>query len=57
MKNCPVVTDDVTITETDIEGGAQLDVITASGHVDALRADTRERVANFPFVGATITMK
>lgn len=55
MKNCPVVTDDVTITETDIDGGAQLDVVTTSAHVDALRADTRERVAKFPFVGATVT--
>lgn len=57
MKNCPVVTDDVTITATDIEGGAQLDVITAAAHVDALRADTRERVTKFPFTGATITTK
>lgn len=57
MKNCPVVTDDVTITATDIEGGAQLDVISATAHVDALRADTRERVAKFPFTGATITLK
>ena len=57
MKNCPVVTDDVTITETDIEGGAQLDVVSATNHADALRADTRERVAKFPFVGATITVK
>lgn len=57
MKNCPVVTDDVTITETDIDGGARLDVVTSSAHVDALRTDTRERVAKFPFTGATITMK
>ncbi len=55
MKNCPVVTDDVTITETDIDGGAQLDVVTTPDHVDAMRADTRERVTKFPFVGATIT--
>lgn len=55
MKNCPVVTDDVTITETDIDGGAQLDVVTTPDHVDALRADTRDRVTKFPFVGATIT--
>jgi hypothetical protein len=56
MKNCPIVTDDVTITDTHIEGGAQLDVVTTPDHVDALRADTRERIAKFPFVGATITL-
>jgi hypothetical protein len=55
MKNCPVVTDDVTITATDIDGGAQLDVI-ATTNVDALRTATRDRVAKFPFVGATITL-
>lgn len=54
MRNCPVVTDDVTITATDIEGGAQLDII-ATTSADALRAETRERVKKFPFVGATIT--
>ena len=54
MRNCPVVTDDVTITATDIEGGAQLDVIAITS-ADALRAETRERVNKFPFVGATIT--
>jgi hypothetical protein len=56
MKNCPIVTDDVTITETDIEGGVQLDVVTTPDHVGTLRADTRERVTKFPFVGATITL-
>lgn len=56
MKNCPVVTDDVAITATDIDGGAQLDVVTTSAHVDVLRTDTRERVKKFPFVGATITV-
>jgi hypothetical protein len=55
MKNCPVVTDEVTITATDIDGGAQLDVI-ATTNVDALRTTTRDRVAKFPFVGATITL-
>lgn len=53
MKNCPVVTDDVTITATDTPNGAQLDVV-ARGDVDQLRAETRARVQKFPFVGATI---
>jgi molybdate transport system substrate-binding protein len=55
MKNCPVVTDNVTITSRDIEGGAELDVVSTAGAVDALRAMTRERVTRFPFAGATIT--
>ena len=56
MKNCPVVTDDVTITVTDIDGGAQLDIVTAAARVETLRSETRERVKKFPFVGATITL-
>ena len=57
MKNCPVITDDVTITATDVDGGAQLDVVTAADHVEALRTQTRERVAKFPFTGATIVAR
>jgi hypothetical protein len=56
MKNCPVVTDDVTITTADIAGGAQLDVTTDAVHVDTLRSETRVRADKFPFVGATITV-
>jgi hypothetical protein len=56
MKNCPVVTDDVTIVSVDVDGGAQLDIMTRADHVEALRTETRERVKNFPFVGATITI-
>ena len=56
MKNCPVVTDGVTITVSDVDGGAQLDVV-AMTNADALRADTRDRVKSFPFVGATIVAK
>lgn len=56
MKNCPVVTDGVTITATDIEHGAQLDVI-ATGDAAALRVETRTRAKNFPFVGASIVTK
>ncbi len=56
MKNCPVVTDEVTITATDIDGGAQLDIVSASNRVEALRTETRERVKKFPFTGATITL-
>jgi molybdate transport system substrate-binding protein len=55
MKNCPVVTDNVTITSRDIDGGAELDVLANAGAVDALRTMTRERVTRFPFTGATIT--
>jgi hypothetical protein len=53
MKNCPVVTDDVTIAATDSDGGATLDI--TSEHADELRTLTRDRVAKFPFTGATIT--
>ena len=56
MKNCPVVTDGVTITAIDIPGGAQLDVIADTAHIAQLRADTRARATKFPFVGATITI-
>ena len=56
MKNCPVVTDDVTISATDVDGGAQLDIVSASNRVEALRTETRERVKKFPFTGATITL-
>ena len=56
MKNCPVITDDVTIEARDIAGGAELDVVSASGHVDELRAATRERVSHFPFTGASVTL-
>ena len=56
MKNCPVVTDEVMITASDIEGGARLDIITDAARVETLRAETRERVKRFPFVGATITL-
>jgi hypothetical protein len=55
MRNCPVVTDDVTITALDIDGGAQLDIVTTPERVEWLRQETRARVAKFPFVGATIT--
>ena len=57
MKNCPVVTDDVTITATEVDGGAQLDIVTEPARVERLRAETRERVKRFPFVGATITLR
>lgn len=56
MKNCPVVTDEVTITAADIAGGAQLDVVTEPARIDQLRAETRERAKKFPFAGATITV-
>ena len=56
MKNCPVVTDGVTIQVSDIPGGAQIDVLaTDPAHLDQLRAETRGRVERFPFVGATVT--
>lgn len=54
MKNCPVVTDGVTIEATDVPGGAQLDIVADAKHVAQLRAETRARVDRFPFVGATI---
>ena len=56
MKNCPVVTDDVTIKAADVAGGAQLDVTTDAARIDQLRAETRERAKKFPFAGATITV-
>ena len=57
MKNCPVVTDGVTIAVTEIPAGAQLDIIASTrGAADTLRATTRDRVAKFPFAGATITV-
>ncbi len=57
MKNCPVVTDGVTITATDVANGAQLDVVTPADHVDQLRAESRDRARKFPFVGATVTVR
>lgn len=57
MKNCPVVTDGVTIMASDVDGGAQLDIVSEPGHIDELRAESRERAEKFPFVGAKITVK
>jgi len=54
MKNCPVVTDDVTITVADVAGGTRLEIVSASGRVDALRAEARRRAGSFPFAGARI---
>jgi hypothetical protein len=54
MKNCPVVTDQVTITVADVAGGVQLDIVSQSGLVDQLRAESRQRARKFPFAGATI---
>ena len=56
MKNCPVVTDAVAITATDIDGGARLDV-RATGDAAALRTETRARAASFAFEGATLTLR
>ena len=56
MKNCPVVTDNVTVIMRDVVDGVQLDVTTDAARVEQLRADTRTRVEKFPFVGATITL-
>ena len=56
MKNCPVVTDHVTITVADVDGGAQLDVVSEPGHVDELRAESHARAVRFPFAGAKITV-
>jgi hypothetical protein len=56
MKNCPVVTDAVTITATDLPDGAQIDVTTDAARVAVLRVETRERAHKFPFAGATIAI-
>ncbi len=55
MKNCPVLTDDVTISAADVDGGAQLDI--TGDRVDTVRAESRERARKFPFVGATIEVR
>ena len=54
MKNCPVITDGVTITVADVPGGARLDVIGEPARIDALRSESRDRARKFPFVGARI---
>ena len=36
------------------EAAARVDVIAAAARVAAMRAETHERVARFPFVGASI---
>lgn len=56
MKNCPVVTDNVTIAAADIADGAQLDVLADPGHIEQLRAESRERAQKFPAAGATVTV-
>ena len=53
-KSCPVVTEGVTITATAIPAGTQLDIVTQAVLVDGLRAETRDRVKNFSFTGASI---
>jgi len=55
MKNCPVVTDDVTIAVEDTSEGVRISVITTADRVAKVRLESRERAAKFPFVGATIT--
>lgn len=55
MKNCPVVTDDVTIAVEDTFEGVRISVITTADRVAKLQLESRERAAKFPFVGATIT--
>ena len=55
MKNCPVLTEGVTIAVTDLPDGAQLDV--TGDRADAIRAESRDRARKFPFVGATITVR
>lgn len=54
MKNCPIVTDRVTITVAEIVGGARIDI--TSERVDELRTESRVRAKKFPFAGATITI-
>ncbi len=55
MKNCPVVTDGVTITATDIDGGTTLELV--STKVDDLRREARRRADAFSFTGATIVKR
>jgi len=57
MKNCPVVTDGVTIAATDLADGVQLDVTSNAGAVDQLRMESRQRAEKFPFVGASIRIR
>ena len=54
MKNCPVVTDGVSISASDIAGGARLEITSTVDQVEQLRTETRSRSEKFPFVGATI---
>jgi len=54
---CPVVTDRAKITATDVESGAQIDIVTRAQRVEALRQETRDRVKSFAFPGATIKPK
>lgn len=54
MRNCPVVTDDVAISVTDIPAGARLDITSTNDQVDKLRLETRARADRFSFDGATI---
>lgn len=54
MKNCPVITDDVTITVVDLDGAVQLDVVSQTDAIQPLRDESRARAARFPFDGATI---
>lgn len=55
MKNCPIVTDDVTIAVEETSEGALISVITTADRVARLQLESRDRAAKFPFVGATIT--
>ena len=57
MRNCPVVTSDVTIAVDDLADGARIRVSAPAEGVAALRAESRQRATKFPFVGATIVIK
>jgi hypothetical protein len=55
MRNCPVVTSGVVISETEIEGGARLQLAPANpDDGEQLRQDTVARVKAFAFPGANV---
>ena len=54
MRNCPIVTNDVTIQYDSIDDGAVISVSTATERLGVLRQETEQRLDRFAFDGVTI---
>jgi hypothetical protein len=54
MRNCPVVTSDVTLVAEELPDGARIRVTVPAARIAELRAESRERAGKFPYAGAKV---